>query len=96
LTEEELMHLELLDKKQRITSYQNKKRVSRYASNSSPEGNTTIYVDATKGTHDAWALASIPTIRSRTWIVDSEASQHVRGVVGEFSSNTRLAVLENI
>jgi hypothetical protein len=50
----------------------------------------------TKGTHDTHALAFIPIIRSRTWIVDSGASQHVTGVVGEFSSYTCLVVPENI
>jgi hypothetical protein len=66
LTEDERMLLELLEKKQRITNYRNKKSVTGYISNSSPEGNTAIYADVIKGTHDTCALVSIPTIRSRT------------------------------
>jgi hypothetical protein len=96
LTEDEHMLLKLLEKKKRIISYRSKKSVTGYASNSSLEGNTAIYTDATKGTHDTCALVSIPTIRSRTWIVDSGTSQHVMGAAREFSSYTRLAVLENI
>jgi hypothetical protein len=96
LTKEEHMLLKLLEKKQRIASYRGKKSVTGYASNSSPKGNPAIYNDSTKGTHDTRTFVSIPTIRSRTWIVDSGASQHVTDVVGEFSSYTRLVVLENI
>jgi hypothetical protein len=96
LTKEEHMLLKLLEKKQRITSYRGEKNVTRYASNSSPKGNTVIYADSTKDTHDTHALVFIPTIRSGTWIVDSGASQHVTGVVGEFSSYTRLVVSKNI
>jgi hypothetical protein len=59
LTEDERMLLELLEKKQRITSYQIKKSVTGYASNSSPEDNTAIYADATKGTHDMCALITL-------------------------------------
>jgi hypothetical protein len=71
LTEEEHMLLKLLEKKQRIASYRGKKSMTGYASNSSPKGNPVIYADSTKGTYDTHALAFIPTIRSRTWIVDS-------------------------
>jgi hypothetical protein len=67
-----------------------------YASNSSPEGNVVIYADAIKDTHDTCDLASIPTIRSRTWMVNSGASQYVAGAAWELSSYTRLAVSENI
>jgi hypothetical protein len=66
LTKEVHMLLKLLEKKQRIASYWGKKSVTGYASNSSPKGNPVIYADSTKGTHDTRALASIPTIRSRT------------------------------
>jgi hypothetical protein len=66
LTDDKRMLLKLLVKKQRITSYRGKKSVTRYASNSSSEDNTAIYVDSTKYTHDMCALGFIPTIRSRT------------------------------
>jgi hypothetical protein len=66
LTEEEQMLLKLLEKKQKITSYRGKNSVTGYASNSTPKGNTAIYADSTKDTHDIYALAFISTIRSRT------------------------------
>jgi hypothetical protein len=90
------MFLKLLKKKQRIASYWDKKSVTGYASNASPKGNNVTYADSTKGTHDMHIFAFIPTIRSKTWIVDSGTSQHVTSVAGEFSSYTRLTVSENI
>jgi hypothetical protein len=96
LTEEELMLLELSEKKRRITSYRGKKSVTGYASTLSPKCYTATYADSTKDAHDTLALASISIIRSRTWIVNSGASHHVTGVAGEFSSYTCLTVIENI
>jgi hypothetical protein len=70
--------------------------VTSYVSILSPKGNIATYIDLIKSTHDILALDSISTIKSRTWIIDSRASQHVTGAVRELSSYTCLAVLKNI
>jgi hypothetical protein len=70
--------------------------VTEYGSTLSPKRNIATYADSTRGTHDKLALPSIPTIRLRTWIVDSGAFQHVMSVVGEFLSYTRLPVSKYI
>ncbi|XP_078169017.1 uncharacterized protein LOC144563418 [Carex rostrata] len=59
-------------------------------------GNFASLAHTATGTHDTLALASIPITGSPDWIVDSGASSHVTGTVGEFSSYTRLAVPESI
>ena len=59
-------------------------------------GNFAYFAQTATGTHDTRALVSISTTRSPDWIVDSGASRHVTGTVGEFSSYTRLAVPESV
>ncbi|XP_078162734.1 uncharacterized protein LOC144557937 [Carex rostrata] len=66
------------------------------STSTSSRGNFASLAHTATGTHDTFALASIPTTRSPDWIVDSGASRHVTGAVGEFSSYTRLAVPESI
>ncbi|XP_078158748.1 uncharacterized protein LOC144554299 [Carex rostrata] len=65
------------------------------STSTSSRGNFASLAHTATGTHDTFALASIPTTRSPDWIVDSGASRHVPGAVGEFSFYTRLAVPES-
>jgi hypothetical protein len=60
LTKEELILLELLEKKQKIINYRGKKSVTGYASTLSPKCNIATYADSIKGTHNIFALVSIP------------------------------------
>jgi hypothetical protein len=73
--------------------------VDETSTSSSSKGNYAYKSDfahSATGTYDTLALASIPTTRSSDWIVDSGASRHVTGVVGEFSSYSHLAVPKSI
>ncbi|XP_047312938.1 uncharacterized protein LOC124916252 [Impatiens glandulifera] len=63
--------------------------------NASTSGNIATYAHLVAGTSDTHALASISTVGS-PWIIDSGASRHVTGTVGEFSSYTHLEIPESI
>jgi hypothetical protein len=95
--EEDKMFFEILRRKHIATGNGDKKRVSEEASTSSfLWGNTATYAHSTKGTDKTHALASISTVRSPEWIVDSGASRHVIDNAREFSSYTHLAMSESI
>jgi hypothetical protein len=97
LNEEDLMLLELLERKQRITSYGDKNNDwVCILPHLLARDNIATYADSIKEIHGTHALIVVPTTRSRAWIVDYVASQHVTGVFGEFSSYTHLTFSENI
>jgi hypothetical protein len=96
-TVEDKMLFEILRRKPIAAVNGDKKSVSEEASTSSFSwGNTATYAHSTKGIDNTHALASISTIRSPEWIVDSGASRHVTGNVHEFSSYTHMALPESI
>jgi hypothetical protein len=88
----------LLREEQKQTGY-GKSVIDETSTSSSSRGNYAYKSDfahSATSTCDILVLASIPTTRSSDWIVNSGASRHVTGAVGEFSSYSRLAVSESI
>jgi Integrase core domain/GAG-pre-integrase domain len=95
--EEDKMLFEIFRRKQIAAGNGDKKSVSEEGTTSSfPWGNIATYAHSTKGIDNTHALASISTIRSPEWIVNSDASRHVTGNAREFSSYTHLAMPESI
>jgi hypothetical protein len=88
----------LLREEQKQTGY-GKSVIDETSTSSSSRGNyasKSDFAHSATSTCDILVLASIPTTRSSDWIVDSGASRHVTGAVGEFSSYSRLAVSKSI
>lgn len=90
---EELEMLEVW-RRMRIASNEDKK-VSDDGGVASTKGNIASYAHTDTGTH-VHALASIPSLRTSDWIIDSGASRHVTGAQNEFLTYTHMVTPESI